>query len=359
MRSAIKNLSFAKNIRLAKSLVAAGVIVSLIMSSGFAQANWYDDTQEIMGTIVSINLWHDDETIARQAIKDVMAEMRRIDAALSPYKEDSELSHVNREAAKGPIKISAEMATIIDKSLYFSRISKGAFDISFASVGYRYDYRNKQQPNSEEKQRLLPAINYHLIIFNAQQSTLEFKHPDLKIDLGGVAKGYAIDRSIDILQHQGIESATISAGGDSRVLGTKRGKPWLVGIKNPRGFDSADKSTEGKIQEGFERVAITLPLENTAISTSGDYERFFIDEVSGERIHHIINPRTGDSATGIASVTVLGPHGFDTDPMSTTVFVMGVEAGLQMINGLPQFDCIIIDSAGKVHYSQGLIAPSN
>ena len=308
---------------------------------------WYSDTQAIMGTSVSVMLWHEDPETAHAAIDAVMAEMRRIDATLSPYKEDSELARVNREAVNGPVSISPELASIIDKALYFSKISDGAFDISFASVGRYYDYRHKQQPDNKQRQSLLPAIDYHLIAFDKSHSTIAFKHPQLQIDLGGIAKGYAVDRSVAILQSRGIEYATLSAGGDSRVMGDKRGKPWLVGIKNPRGRDDQDN------------VAIVLPLENTAISTSGDYERYFIDEQSGERVHHILNPRTGTSATGVASVSIIGPQGFDADPMSTTVFVMGVEKGLQLVNRLPGFDCVIIDSAGNVHYSDGLVPPAD
>jgi thiamine biosynthesis lipoprotein len=134
--------------------------------------------------------------------------------------------------------------------------------------------------------------------------------------------------------------ASLSAGGDSRVLGDKRGRPWLVGIKNPRA----------------DAVAISLPLDNVAVSTSGDYERYFIAD-SGERVHHIINPRTGKSTSGVNSVTIIGPQGFDTDPLSTSVFVMGPEKGLALINKLPGFDAVIITSQGKVLYSQGLENP--
>lgn len=340
-RRGSKRRSFVGDIPLLCLALSALVIASP------SRGEWYSDTQAIMGTSVSVTLWHEDANVAHSAINAVMAEMRRIDDTLSPFKEDSELAKVNREAVKGPVTISPELATIIDKALYFSRLSDGAFDISFASVGRYYDYRNKQQPDAQQRQSLLPAIDYHLIALDKDRFTIAFKHPQLQIDLGGIAKGYAVDRSVAILKARGIEYATLSAGGDSRLMGDKRGKLWLIGIKNPRGRDDED------------RVAIVLPLENTAISTSGDYERYFIDEETGERVHHIINPRTGTSATGVASVSIIGPHGFDTDPMSTTVFVLGVEKGLQLVNRLPGFDCVIIDSAGKVHYSDGLMPPTD
>lgn len=333
-------------------LIAPSLLAALApFVSTQAAAEWFSDQQAIMGTSVSVSLWHDNPRIARQAIDAVMAEMRRIDLTLSPYKANSDLSQVNREAGSGPVKVSAEMATIIDKALYFSRASGGAFDISFASVGRHYDYREEQQPAESERDALLPAVNYRLIQLDTATSTLGFKHPHMQIDLGGIAKGYAVDRSIELLQRQfHIAHATVSAGGDSRVLGDKRGEPWIVGIKNPRG-QAVDRELAAREAD---EVAIKLPLVDTAVSTSGDYERFFIDQKSGERVHHILNPRTGKSASGIASVSVLGPRSFDTDPLSTTVFVMGVGAGLELVNSMPGFDAIIIDASGQVHYSDGL-----
>lgn len=219
-------------------------------------------------------------------------------------------------------------------------MSGGAFDITFASIGRYYDYRNKLTPSEQQREDLLPAINYRLIHLDTQRNTLWFEHPKLYIDLGGIAKGYAVDKAIAIVQSFGVKHASITAGGDSRVIGDKFGRPWLIGIKNPRA----------------DAVAITLPLEDVAVSTSGDYERYFIDD-KGERVHHIINPRTGKSTSGVNSVTIIGPQGFDTDPLSTTVFVLGEEKGLALINSLPGFDAVIINSSGKVSYSQGLMPP--
>ncbi len=318
-----------------------GLLLALSLD---AQAKWHGDNQDIMGTKVSVTLWHDDENIAEAAVQAVMAEMRRIDAHFSPYIETSELYKVNQLApkanARNPLLISPELAFIIDKSLYYSRVSDGAFDITFASLARYYDYRKKLTPSEQQREELLPAINYKLIHLDEDNHTVWFEHPKVYIDLGGIAKGYAVDNAIAILKARGITHASVSAGGDSRVLGDKKGRPWLVGIKNPR----ADK------------VAITLPLENTSVSTSGDYERYFVDE-HGERVHHIINPRTGKSAQGVNSVTILGPLGIDTDALSTTVFVMGPERGLALINRLPGFDAVIITTQGKVLYSNGLTPP--
>jgi FAD:protein FMN transferase len=310
-------------------------------------AGWHGDTQDIMGTVINVTLWHEDDEKAEQAIAAVMAEMRRIDQQYSPYIPSSELSRVNELAPKAtaaqPMAISAELASIIRKAEHYSELSGGAFDITFASLARYYDYRKGLKPTDAQFKELVPQINYKFIHLDSKNNTVYFDHPKVYIDLGGIAKGFAVDRGAEILRGYGISHANISAGGDSRIIGDKFGKPWLVGIRNPR---TEDKSA----------VAITLPLEDCAISTSGDYERFFIDK-NGERIHHIINPRTGKSAHGIISVSVIGPNGFDTDPLTKTIFILGPEKGLALIESLPGFDAVIIAETGKVLYSKGLTPP--
>ncbi len=320
------------------------LICALVLVSQLSQAKWHGDAQDIMGTNISVTLWLEDDKKAEQAITAVMAEMRRIDEHFSPYIETSELYRVNQLApnasAKNPLVISPELTAIIEKSNHYSELSGGAFDITFASIGRYYDYRKKLTPSEQQREALLPAINYRFIHLDAKNNTVWFEHPKVYIDLGGIAKGYAVDKAMAIVQSFGVKHASITAGGDSRVIGDKFGRPWLIGIKNPRA----------------DAVAITLPLEDVAVSTSGDYERYFIDD-KGERVHHIINPRTGKSTNGVNSVTIIGPQGFDTDPLSTTVFVLGAEKGLALINSLPGFDAVIINSNGKVSYSKGLMPP--
>ncbi len=312
-----------------------------------ALAGWHGDTQNIMGTVINVTLWDKDDAKAEQAIAAVMAEMRRIDQQYSPFIPTSELSRVNelapKSTAKNPMPISAELASIIKKAEHYSDLSGGAFDITFASLARYYDYRKGLKPTDAQFKELVPQINYKFIHLDSKNNTVYFDHPKVYIDLGGIAKGFAVDRGAEILRQFGIANANISAGGDSRVIGDKLGKPWLVGIRNPR---AEDKNA----------VAITLPLENCAISTSGDYERFFIDK-DGQRVHHIINPKTGKSPHGIISVSVIGPLGFDTDPLTKTIFIMGPEKGLALIDSLPGFDAVVITESGKVLYSKGLTPP--
>jgi len=292
-----------------------------------------------MGTRITVTLWQgqDNEGKANLAFNAIFDEMDRIDQTYSPYIETSELYRLNKLAAIAPQPITAEMYLLLNKAQWISQNTDGAFDITFASVGHLYNYRESKQPTAKQREQQRPAIDYRWI--ELAKETVYFKHPNVVIDLGGIAKGYAADRAIAIMRQFGISHGSVSAGGDSRLLGDRRGRPWLVGIKNPRDKD---------------KIAISLPLADTAVSTSGDYERFFIDPKSGERIHHIINPRSGQSARGIASVTVLGDVGLNADPLSTSVFVMGVTKGLELINRLPKIDAIIIDTAGKVYYSQNL-----
>ncbi|MDO6747790.1 FAD:protein FMN transferase [Gilvimarinus sp. 1_MG-2023] len=310
-----------------------------------AQALWLSEQADIMGTRISVTLQHTDEKTGQQLLQQALDEMHRIDATYSPYKPSSELSLMNEQAGQkgaAAVTVSSEMLKLLDKSLYYGRLTQGAFDITFASLARYYDYRAQQQPSADQRQALMSAIDYRHVLLNRAESSVHYQHPAVTVDLGGIAKGYAVDRVINLLRAAGIEHASVSAGGDSRVLGNRDGRPWLVGIKQPRG-DAG--------------IAITLPLTDTAISTSGDYERYYIDD-NGERIHHIINPQTGKSTDELASVTVLGPDAFDTDALSTSIFVLGRERGLALIETLPEFDAVLIDRAGKVYYSAGLSPPA-
>ncbi|NNE62560.1 MAG: FAD:protein FMN transferase [Gammaproteobacteria bacterium] len=313
-------------------------ILSILVMSCHVQADWLKQNQDIMGTRISVELWHDDPNLRESCSNRIFAEMRRIDALMSPYKSTSEISYINHNAAVSSINISEEMASLINRSLQFSVLSNGAFDITFASVGYRYDYRKQQLPADEFINSTLEAIDYRHIVLT--DGRIYFKDSNVRIDLGGIAKGYAVDRAIDIVISCGIDEAMISAGGDSRILGNKRGKPWIIGIQHPRKADD---------------LAMVLPLSDTAISTSGDYQRYFIHK--GQRIHHIINPETGRSANQIWSATVTGRDALTTDALSTTIFVLGAEKGLALIEKMDSIDAIIIDKTGKVHYSSGFREP--
>ncbi len=325
------------------------VLLSLLCLPQLLHAQWFEDEQAIMGTPVRVELWSDNPREASTAMAAVMKEMHRIDALMSPFKRDSELARINREAGKDPVIISKELFQLIQKAQSISRLTAGVFDISFASVGYLYDYRKGVHPSLPEIRAHLPAVNYHAIRLDTETRSLFFSQPGMRIDLGGIAKGYAVDRAIQLLQQRHIRHALVSAGGDSRLLGDRRGRPWMIGIRHPR--DTPKQTREEKARTS----PVVLPLSDIAISTSGDYERYFIRD--GVRYHHIINTKTGRSAHASQSATVIGPDAGMTDALSTSIFILGAQKGIALINRLPDFDAVIIDAKGRLYYSAGLMPP--
>ncbi len=303
-----------------------------------AAGGWQRGEESIMGTAISVELRAADATAGDAAIAAVMAEMHRIDAAFSPYKADSELSLVNQEAPRHAVPVSDELFGLLQRAQAFARLSNGAFDITYASVGQLYDYRLGVAPTAAELAAWKPGIGFEHIKLDAQARTLRFAHPRTRIDLGGFAKGHAVDRATAILAARGITQAYVSAGGDSRVIGDRGGRPWTIAIRDPR--------------NPAEVVAV-LPLEDCAVSTSGDYERYF--ERDGVRHHHLIDPRTGRSPVGIASVTILAADGLTSEALGKTLFVLGIAAGLRIVDAFPGVDAVVVDAQGALHCSRGLL----
>lgn len=317
-------------------------LAALLLLSPFsaAVADWIGDARPMMGTEVSVYLWSDDPEAGRLALEEVFEEAARIDRLMSTYKDESEISKINREAAAGPVAAGDELFGLIRRALDISVLTRGAFDITFDSVGQHYDFRSRQRPDEETVEAERANIDYRLVNLDQATGTVHFLREGVRINLGGIAKGYVVERGIDLLRNRGVENAIVTAGGDSRLLGDRRGRPWMVGIRDPR-------------EDG--QVAISVPLSDEAISTSGDYERFFDED--GVRYHHIIRPSTGVPASGVHSASVFGPDAVITDALSTSVFVMGVEKGLTLIGNLPDYESIVIDADGEVYYSAGLVQP--
>ena len=318
-------------------LRAAKPLLVLLAAPQVAHAEWYRREESIMTTRIYVELWLDDATAGERAIDAVMKSMHEVDDLMSTYKPDSQISRVNARAAIEPVAVDQELFDVIRAALEFSRITHGAFDISYASVGYLYDFRQHKRPTEKQIKAALPAVNWRHITLDPAKRTVKFERPGMRIDLGGIAKGYSVDRAIRILQSLGVKNAEVTAGGDSRMLGDHRGRPWIVAIRHP---DDPNK------------VVTRLPLEDTAMSTSGDYERYYDEK--GVRYHHIIDPHTGHSARRVRSATIIAPTALQTDGLSKTAFVIGAEAALQIINGLPGVDAIFVKPDGRVLYSNGL-----
>jgi thiamine biosynthesis lipoprotein len=321
---------------------AAGLLLGLLLvvAPAPARAEWRDRTDAIMGTRIYVEVWSDEAAKGDAAIDAVMADMRRIDELMSHYKPESQLSQINARAAQEPVQVDAELFDLIKLSTHYSVITEGAFDITYASVGHLYDYPHHVKPTEAQIKAALPGVNWRNMLLDPVHHTVRFEHAGMRIDLGGIGKGYAVDRGIAILQARGFQHALVTAGGDSRIIGDRMGRPWVIGIRNP---DDKDQ------------VVTRIPIVNSAMSTSGDYERYF-DE-GGIRYHHIIDPRTGHSASKVRSATILGPTATETDGMSKTAFVLGPEKALEIINRMPQYDAIFVTPEGKVLYSNGLTPP--
>ena len=305
-----------------------------------ARAEWIGDQRPMMGTEITVYLWHDDPDAGREALEAVFAEVARINQLMSTYVDDSRISEINRNAANGPVDAGPELTGLILRSLDISVLTHGAFDITYDSVGQFYDFRKRQRPDAATIERELKTVDYRLVEADRAAGTVRFLKAGVRINLGGIAKGYTVERGIELLRQRGVRNAVVTAGGDSRLLGDHRGQPWMVGVRDPR-------------KEG--EVAVTIPLVDEAISTSGDYERFFDED--GKRYHHIIKPSTGEPANGVHSVTIVGPDAVITDALSTSVFIMGVDQGLRLIATLPDYEGIVIDADDHMFYSDGLAPP--
>jgi FAD:protein FMN transferase len=303
---------------------------------------WVQRDEAIMGTAIHVELWADDPGFGAAAAAAVIEEMHRIDRAMSPHKAQSELSCINRDAGQRAVPLTEEMFGLIERAVHFSALSGGAFDISYAAVGQLYDYRLRQRPSAAALAQARALVGYQGLILDKNKRSLRFERVGMRIDLGGFAKGHAVDRAALLLQRRGIQHAIVSAGGDSRVIGDRRGRPWSVAIRDPRRM--------------AENVAV-LPLEDVSVSTSGDYERFFDDHGADghERVHHLIDPATGRSPQHVHSVTVLAPDGLTSEALSKAVFVLGTAAGLALIERLEGVDAVVVDAQGALHASSGLL----
>jgi thiamine biosynthesis lipoprotein len=322
----------------------AWLLSSILFVTAFAplaQADWMERTEAIMGTRCYVELWADDPAKGDEAIDAVMAELRRIDNLMSHYKPESQLSQINAHANERPVQVDKELFDLIKLSTHYSQITEGAFDITYASVGYLYNYPLHVHPTEQQIKQALPAVNWRNMLLDEEHHTVRFEHPGMRIDLGGIGKGYAVDRGIDLLKARGITHALVTAGGDSRIIGDRFGRPWLVAIRHP---------------DNPKKVVTRIPLSDSAVSTSGDYERYFDEK--GVRYHHIIDPRTGRSASKVRSATILAPTATQTDGMSKTAFVLGAEKALEIINRMPEYDAVFVLPDGRVLYSNGLRPPA-
>ncbi|MBI1911436.1 MAG: FAD:protein FMN transferase [Deltaproteobacteria bacterium] len=293
-----------------------------------------------MGTDLEMNLVAEDETAVNAAFDKVVAEMNRIENVMSEWREGTKVSEINRNAGIKPVEVTEELFNLISASIQVSELTEGAFDISWASMRGVWSFAkgSERLPTAEEIKERLPLVNYKNIELDNEKKTVYLKTKGMAIGLGAIAKGYAVDKAAQILFNSGVRNFVIKAGGDMRVQGAQEnGKPWPIGIRHPR-----DR----------EKFIAKLHLTNISISTSGDYERFFIRD--GVLYHHIMDPKTGYPARGSQSVTIIAHDTMTSDAFSTAIFVLGPEKGLKLISKLKGIEAVIVDDTGKISGSSGV-----
>ena len=330
-----------QNIKYIISCLIVGIILFLALSKRQPIAVT-SGTHIIMGTTVRVTVVAYDESKAREAINHAIKSMQHTEAKMSYYNEDSELSMLNKTAFEHPVKISEELFNLIKKSIEVNKISDGAFDCTISPVLELWKHASETgiRPTSTEIQEAKNKTGTQNLILNEQELTIKFKIEGMRIDLGGIAKGYAIDKAIDKLKELNMQGALVDAGGDIRCFGTPpQGKDrWKIGLQNP------------ELAEG-EDVIMQLSLNDMAITTSGDYYRFFM--IGSEKINHIIDPKTSSSAKELHSVSIIAKDATTADALATAVTVLGKDKGKTMIEEMPDIEALMITSQDEIIKTAG------
>lgn len=293
-----------------------------------------------MGSGFEFTVVAENSTEANSFIDVAVAEITRIEKLISSWDENSQTSAINKFAGIKPVKVNVELFELIERSIAISSLTDGAFDISYASIDkiWKFDGTMMLMPSAEEIKNSVTKVGYRNIVLDKEKHTVFLSLVGMKIGFGAIGKGYAADKAKQILISKGVSAGIINASGDMNTWGKQiNGTDWTVAIVNPL---------------NKKQVFASLPISNGAVVTSGDYEKYV--EFNGERFSHIINPRTGYPSTGLISVTVFAPKAELADALATSVFVMGVEAGLDRINQLPKVECIIIDDKGNIWKSKNI-----
>ena len=292
-----------------------------------------------MGTLIEISVIGRDADKVGAAIDDAFAEMERIEGLMSMRIQGSDVSRINRWAGIKPVKVSAEVLKVIRRANEISKASDGCFDISIGALLdlWGFDVEGGLLPGKGEFSESLNSVGYKAIHIDEMASTVELKKKGMRIDLGGIAKGYAVDRAFQLLTSRGYRNMIVNAGGDMRVGGKKINGPWVIGIQDPR-----DRS----------RILASFDASEIAVATSGDYERHFVKD--GKRYHHLLNPFTGLPARQCRSVTILAKDALSADGLATAVFVMGPKRGLRLIKTMEGVKGLIVSADGEIIQSEGL-----
>jgi len=301
----------------------------------------YSRSLKLMGNNFTITVVTDTEALANINIDLAIAEIKRIERLFTTYNNESQTSLINNNAGIAPVKVDAEVYNLIQRSINISKITQGAFDITYGGIDkslWNFDKAMTTLPTKEQALKMVHLINYQNIILDAANSTVFLTEKGMRIGFGGIGKGYAAEMAKNILINNNVHSGIINASGDLTAWGLQpNGTPWTIGIANP---------------DQPENVFSYLEISGKAVATSGNYEKFIM--IDGKKYSHTIDPKTGLPISGIKSVTIISSNAEFADSMATPIAVMGIKAGLYLINQIPDLYCIIIDDNNKIYTSKNI-----
>jgi len=332
------NRIFSRNIVILVCLSL--VAVSFCSCAGKDRADADSGYQMIMGTFVHVAAVAENSGTAKKCVQAALEEICKVDELMSDYKSDSEISRVNSRADEKAVQVSEATYEVLQRSVEFSKMTDGAFDITVGPLValFREAKESKVAPSEQQIALARSKVGFEKLKLDSENKTVQFSDKGMLLDLGGIAKGYAIDKAIEAAQRCGAIGAMVDIGGDVRCFGLPpEGKDhWLIGLQDP---NSAIEGIEGG------GLLLVLKITNAAVATSGDYQQFVL--IEGKRYSHIMDRRTGTSAEGLSSVTIIADNATDADALATSVSVMGAEKGLALIEKLPGTEAILITSGPK------------
>jgi thiamine biosynthesis lipoprotein len=297
--------------------------------------------RKCMGTACTVKAYHDDKAVVDRIVAKGLAEVDRLEDLLSGWRETSEISRINAAAGKAAVPVSPETLEVVKKGLWIAERTGGAFDITigvFRGVWKFGDDSDGSVPDEKQVRKLVKLVGWRDVIVDDQARTVRLKRRGMKLDVEGIAKGYAVDAAVKVIRGEGLSDFIFQAGGDLFAAGRPGTRDWRVGVQDPRGKRGA--------------IIYEVSLSDRAFNTSGDYERSVIKD--GTRYHHILDARTGLPSRASRAVTILARDAFTADTLDTAVFTMGPEAGMALVEQLDEVEAVIVDADNKVHISAGL-----
>jgi FAD:protein FMN transferase len=301
----------------------------------------FNRSLKLMGNRFQLSVVGEDENWANARIDAGVSEIQRIEKLLTTFNEESETAQINLQAGIRPVVVSEETFNLIERSIRISRVTQGAFDITYGSVDKRlwnFDTRLTALPDRETARKMARLINYRNILLDKKNLTVMLKEKGMRIGFGGIGKGYAAERAKQVMKEEGVQSGIVNASGDMTTWGLQpNGQPWTIGIVDPN---------------AREKIFSYMNITDMAVATSGNYEKYIL--VNGKKYSHTINPKTGLPIRGIKSVTIISRNAEIADAMATPVMIMGIVPGLHMINQIKDIEAIVVDDEDKIFTSQNI-----